>query len=104
MIKKYQYDIEKIQAQILFIKNMKNVINAKNTDEIKEIFANKIRDELMDYCLKKPLQNFMKLNIEKLEEEIESNKKQILYYNKITESKLYSDDLNKLMKMIGDET
>jgi DNA topoisomerase II len=96
-IKKLRYEIEKNNAIINFIKKMKDVINAKGVEEIKALFKDIISEELVEFCLKKPLHSFMKMNIDTLLEEIEKYKKEIKYYQNVTEKELYLKDLDKLL-------
>ena len=52
--------------------------------------------ELIKSCLSKPLNSFFKTNIKHLKSEINQFKKQIEYYNKVTERELYLEDLKTL--------
>ncbi len=101
-IKKLNEEIEKIEAIIIFIKNMKDIINAKSIDEIKILFKDKLKPESIEYCLKRPLSNFMKMNIDDLNNNIKEHQNMIQYYSSVEEKTLYKNDLNTLLKAMNE--
>lgn len=97
--KQWRYEIEKRHAIIMFIQDIDQVTKM-NEPEIKKLFKGRISEELIKYCLNKPLQSFLKMNVKKLESEIKELEKQIVSYNKISEKELYLKDLKILKEKI----
>ena len=99
-IKKLNYEISKNRAIICFIKKMKDIINAKSVEDIRDLFKDEITDDLIDFCLKKPLHSFMKMNIQNLIDDIADYESKIEYYQQVSEKELYLQDLDKLLYIV----
>ncbi len=97
-IKKIESDVEKLEAVIVFIENLRVIYQSQNKEEIKEVLKAKISDNMIDYCLQKPFQSFLKKNTQQLKKDIQTFKDEIKIIESSKEVDLYLLDLKKLKK------
>lgn len=98
-IKRLQKEIKRVEAIKLFIFNLK-IISDMSEKEIKLYFKDKIEEDLIDYCLKQPLNWFLKKNINECNLSIKNYEDDIQYFEGVAETKLYLNDLKELEKAL----
>jgi DNA topoisomerase II len=99
LINQFKQNNERLSAVILFIQNLEK-ISKMNEDEIYDYFKQEISNENISYCLKQPLNWFLKKNISDYENKIQKNNEMICYYQTISNVSLYRHDLSELSKRI----
>ena len=88
-------NIEKNQLMIKLSKYIKS-LNKVDSQSIIEKFSGEYDVAQIKETLNKPLSTFFKANVDKLNNEIDDFKKQIKYYNNVSEKELYIKDLKEL--------
>jgi len=96
-INQLKQEIERIKAIAFFIKHLKQIA-AMTEEEIYVFCQSFVSEENVKYCLKQPLNWFLKKNLAECELKIQNNLDDIKYYTDITDVQLYLDDLNELKK------
>lgn len=101
IIETLETEVRKNEAVILFIENIKKVSECETNEQVSELFKLKIHDDMIKYCMDRPLHFFRRKNKEELQDNIKKLKLEIDYYQKVSEKELYIKDLEKLKTKLG---